>query len=98
MRYKPAARWGFCAGALVLLLSATARAAEVKLDGRTFPLPDGFTIERVAGPGLVDRPVVASFDEQGRLYVADSSGSSENVQKQLEEKPQIGRASCRERV
>ena len=41
----------------------------------------------VAGPGLVDRPVVASFDEQGRLYVADSSGSSDKLEKQLAEKP-----------
>jgi putative membrane-bound dehydrogenase-like protein len=78
--------------ALILFIStvvpaALARAAEVKVDGKTFTVPDGFTVERVAGPGLVDRPVVASFDEQGRLYVADSSGSSENVKKQLEEKP-----------
>ena len=70
-----------------LCITTRATAAEVKLDGRTFTVPDGFTVERVAGPGLVDRPVVASFDETGRLYVADSSGSSDNVQKQLAEKP-----------
>src|SRR5438093_13415195 len=39
-------------------------------------VPDGFEVERVAGPPLVDRPIVADFDEQGRLYVADSSGSN----------------------
>src|SRR4030095_15074027 len=48
---------------------------------------DGFEVERVAGTPLVDRPIVADFDEQGRLYVADSSGSSEPVQKQLKERP-----------
>ena len=48
---------------------------------------DGFEVERVAGPPLVDRPIVADFDEQGRLYVADSSGSNDKVQKQLAEKP-----------
>ena len=48
---------------------------------------DGFEVERVAGPPLVDRPIMADFDEQGRLYVADSSGSNDKVQKQLEEKP-----------
>ena len=37
------------------------------------------------GPPLVDRPIVADFDEQGRLYVADSSGSNDKVQKQLAE-------------
>ena len=51
------------------------------------PLPDGFTIELAAGPPLVDRPITAAFDERGRLYVADSSGSNDNVQKQLAEKP-----------
>ena len=54
---------------------------------RTLRVPDGFTIERMAGPPLVDRPITAAFDEQGRLYVADSSGSNDNVQKQLAEKP-----------
>ena len=37
-------------------------------------VPDGFTIERAAGPPLIERPMLASFDDQGRLYVADSSG------------------------
>jgi len=48
---------------------------------------DGFEVERVAGPPLVDRPIVADFDEQGRLYVADSSGSNDKVEKQLADKP-----------
>jgi putative membrane-bound dehydrogenase-like protein len=48
---------------------------------------EGFEVERIAGPPLVERPIVADFDEQGRLYVADSSGSNEKVQKQLEDKP-----------
>jgi putative membrane-bound dehydrogenase-like protein len=64
-------------------MALSARAAEFKVNGRTFTLPDGFTIELAAGPPLVDRPIVADLDEQGRLYVADSSGSNEKVQKQL---------------
>src|SRR3990170_4319930 len=35
-----------------------------------FTVPAGFEVVRVAGPPLVDRPIVADFDEQGRLYVA----------------------------
>src|SRR5687768_3205567 len=70
-----------------LVVPAVAGAAEFKIDGKTFTLPDGFVIERVAGTDLAPRPIVADFDERGRLYVADSSGSSENVQKQLKEKP-----------
>jgi putative membrane-bound dehydrogenase-like protein len=60
---------------------------QVRLNGHTFTLPAGFEIELVAGPPLVDRPIVADFDEQGRLYVADSSGSNDKVQQQLEKKP-----------
>ena len=47
----------------------------------------GFSVERVAGPPLVNRPIVADFDDEGRLYVADSSGSNDKVDKQLEERP-----------
>ena len=70
-----------------LLLIASVAVAEppkiathqIKLDGQTFTLPVGFTIERVAGPPLVDRPISASFDDRGRLYVTDSSGSNEKL-------------------
>ena len=66
---------------------AAVEAEEIKLDARTFKIPEGFTIERIAGSPLVDRPITAAFDEAGRLYVADSSGSNDNVKKQLAEKP-----------
>ncbi len=60
---------------------------DVVLNGHTFSLPEGFTIELVAGPPLVDRPITASFDEDGRLYVSDSSGSNDPSAKQLIDKP-----------
>src|SRR5262245_51662385 len=60
---------------------------EVKLNGHTFTMPVGFEIELAAGPPLVNRPITIDFDEQGRLYVADSSGSNEKVTVQLEKKP-----------
>ena len=53
----------------------------------TFTLHEGFTIELAAGPPLVERPITADFDEQGRLYVSDSSGTNDKVQQQLEDKP-----------
>jgi putative membrane-bound dehydrogenase-like protein len=62
------------------------RAGEFKLGDRILKAPAGFTIEPVAGPPLVDRPITAAFDEEGRLYIADSSGSNDNVQKQLVER------------
>jgi putative membrane-bound dehydrogenase-like protein len=60
---------------------------KIEINGHTFTLPVGFTIELAAGPPQVDRPITASFDEQGRLYVSDSSGSNEKVAVQLEKKP-----------
>jgi putative membrane-bound dehydrogenase-like protein len=73
--------------AVVAALAPFSGAAEFQLGIHKFALPEGFTVERVAGPGLVDRPIVADFDEQGRLYVAESSGSNDPVDKQLKEKP-----------
>ena len=57
--------------------------AEFSLNGHVFTLPDGFEIEAIAGSALVDRPITADFDEQGNLYVADSSGSNDRPDKQL---------------
>ena len=53
---------------LVAILTVTSAATEVKLDGRSFTIPEGFTIERIAGPPLVDRPITAAFDD-GRASV-----------------------------
>src|SRR6478672_12954095 len=62
-------------------------AAQFKIGAHTFTLPDGFTIELVAASPLVDRPIEADFDDKGRLYVTDSSGSNDKAEKQLIEKP-----------
>ena len=62
-------------------------ATDFKIGAHTFTLPEGFTIELVASSPLVDRPIEADFDEKGRLYVTDSSGSNEKSDKQLAEKP-----------
>lgn len=37
-------------------------------------VPVGYTVELVAGPPLVEHPMMASFDDRGRLFVADSAG------------------------
>jgi putative membrane-bound dehydrogenase-like protein len=66
---------------------AAQKTHQVKLNGHTFTLPVDFEIELVAGPPLIDRPIEADFDEQGRLYVTDSSGSNDPVNVQLEKKP-----------
>src|SRR2546430_778282 len=70
-----------------VMLAFSAPAAQFKFANQTLTVPDGFEVELVAGPPLVERPISADFDEQGRLYVTDSSGSNDKVQKQLQEKP-----------
>jgi putative membrane-bound dehydrogenase-like protein len=48
-------------------------------------VPDGYTVELAAGPPLVTHPIMAGFDERGRLYVAETAGH--NMQRaELEEK------------
>ncbi|MBI4626055.1 MAG: HEAT repeat domain-containing protein [Verrucomicrobia bacterium] len=64
-----------------------ARTAAFKFANQTLTVPDGFTVELVAGPPLVDRPISVAFDEQGRLYATDSSGLSDKSDKQFELKP-----------
>ena len=72
---------------LALGFANLAQSAQFKFPNHTFTVPDGFDVQLVAGPPLVDRPIVADFDEQGRLYVADSSGSNDKTEKQLQDKP-----------
>jgi putative heme-binding domain-containing protein len=37
-------------------------------------VPEGYEVECVAGPPLVERPIMAGLDDRGRLYVSDSAG------------------------
>ena len=55
---------------------AALQAAEFRFDGLPLTVPDGFVVEQAAGPALVERPVTIALDDEGRLYVADSSGSN----------------------
>jgi putative heme-binding domain-containing protein len=71
---------------LLATRAATIR-AEVAPRRPALAVPNGFSIELVAGPPLVERPIVASFDDEGRLYVAESSGSNDPVEVQLEKRP-----------
>ena len=46
---------------LILAQPPAAGENKVQCNGHTFTLPEGFEIELVAGPPLVDRPIVADF-------------------------------------
>src|SRR3954469_5414935 len=61
--------------------------AEFKFGEQTFTVPDGFSMEAVATTDLIARPIEMDFDEEGHLYVTDSSGSNKPSAEQLKEKP-----------
>jgi putative membrane-bound dehydrogenase-like protein len=42
----------------------------------TINVPPGFTIERVAAPENIQYPMMATVDDRGRLFVAESSGKN----------------------
>ncbi|HMO34579.1 MAG TPA: HEAT repeat domain-containing protein, partial [Gemmatales bacterium] len=51
---------------------------------RDITLPDGFVIERIAGPPLVRHPLHICLDDQGHAYVTEMAGINRNG-KQLEQ-------------
>jgi len=76
----------FAAFTLLATIAVASRAAEFKFGNQILKVPDSYEIELVTTTNLVKRPVAMDFDEQGRLYVTDSSGSSEKGPTQYEQK------------
>ena len=75
------------ASVLGAMTFAEAQTASFKFAAQTLTVPAGFTVELVAAPPRVNRPISIAFDDEGRLYVTDSSGLSERADKQFAEKP-----------
>src|SRR6516225_2188537 len=69
------AAFKLAAVALAFLSTPISLAADEDL-GQRFQGPKGFVIEKVAGPPLVRYPLFASFDDRGRLYVAEGTGTN----------------------
>ena len=73
-------------GAVALMFCAQSDGREsVTLGLHTFSIPDGYSLERVAAPPLVLRPINMCFDGDGVLYVTDSSGNTDKAPVQLED-------------
>ncbi|MBI2825496.1 MAG: HEAT repeat domain-containing protein [Planctomycetia bacterium] len=53
----------------------------------TIRVPPGFEVQLVAGLPLVEHPVMAGFDERGRLFVADNAGVNFPAEELLEKLP-----------
>ena len=69
------------------LLTAPAATGQQRIGSHGFTLPEGFSIEAACVPGLCSRPITATLDEEGYLYVSESSGSNEKVEEQLKKRP-----------
>ena len=67
-------------------LSFQVIAGEFNFKDQTLTVPEGFKVEQIAGPPLVNRPIEADFDEQGRMFVSDSSGFSGKSEEQYKKK------------
>ncbi len=74
---------------MVVVVTSTlgVKGGEFRFGPQTIAVPEGFIVEQAAAPPLVGRPITMDFDERGRLYVSDSSGSNAKVTEQLAEKP-----------
>src|SRR5437879_4293581 len=53
----------------------------------TIQVPPGFIVEHVAGPPLVEHPMMACFDERGRLFVAEAAGVNLKADELLKNPP-----------
>jgi len=73
--------FGAAAALIAALLSGAAIAAPLPT------VPDGFEIEVAAEAPVVERPVMACFDERGRLFLVDSSGANDPFEKLLKNPP-----------
>ena len=73
------------------LTLATPALADEKAEFRppAIRVPEGFVVELVAAPPLVVHPMMAGFDERGRLFVADSSGENLPAEELLENPPNV---------
>src|SRR5688572_4682239 len=71
---------------LVICVHGALPAAEsIPFQQPAITVPAGYIVELAAGPPLVAHPIMAGFDDRGRLYVAENAGV--NMQrKELEEK------------
>lgn len=85
--------------ALLILLAATRVPAADPFatspgELKSFRLPAGMKIEKVAGPPLIQYPLFACFDDEGRLYVAEGTGT--NLPGTELVKKNLGKITCLE--
>ena len=65
--------------ALGISACAFANAADFTFRNVTITVPDGFTAEVAAEPPLLGHPMMACFDERGRLFIAEAAGTNATI-------------------
>ena len=70
----------------ILEISATPQQSPAP-DPSRLKVPPGFVVEVIAAPPLVHYPMMANFDERGRLFIAESSGLNLRAPELLKELP-----------
>ena len=73
---------GLVLGLLGVALPAPA-GERVTIAPHEFTLPDGYTVELAVSSSVVPRPIHMAFDNEGVLYVTDSSGNTQKAPVQL---------------
>jgi putative heme-binding domain-containing protein len=74
---------------MIIVIQHSVRLASAEAPKPEFHVPPGFTVEKVAGPPLVRYPLFACFDDRGRLFVAEGTGT--NLPGEELRKKQLGR-------
>jgi putative membrane-bound dehydrogenase-like protein len=69
----------------LFLAGSAALAGTEQIGPHLFTVANGFGIRLAAGTNLVNRPVSGCFDDRGRLYVTDASGSTAAPEEQLKD-------------
>jgi putative membrane-bound dehydrogenase-like protein len=74
-------------GLFVLSTAADLRAGEPAFQPPPLQVPPGFVVEVAAAPPLVKHPMLAGFDERGRLLVCEAAGLNLDAAALLEKLP-----------
>ncbi len=66
----------FLAASFCVAIGSGVCAEEAKFKPVPIQVPDGYTVELAAAPPLVAHPIMANFDDRGRLFVAANAGQN----------------------
>ncbi len=62
-------------------------ASPLSLAAQDATVDEGLTVSSALKPGLIQHPVMAAFDDRGRLFVAENAGVNLNKEDLLKQKP-----------